>query len=377
MELFDAHMHFSPSLDEEKFNAIRAKAGITMCTLQCIAQQGVVSTVPAALAYKAKHPQGTVYVNGGLSRTLYHLYENDTEALSQGFVQQANALLAAGCDGIKMLEGKPDIRRNFPIPDFDAPVWEAFWQQMEQTKTPVTLHVNDPEEFWDESKINPYAKAEGWFYGPETINNEVQYAQIEAVLRRHPKLKLQLAHFYFFSAQLPRLAALLREFENVRIDLTPGIEMYTNMAQNIEAAKAFFVEFGSRILYGSDIGSRALIAKPLRHIDADESMARVRVIRTFLETSEPYTLVPDGKYLFRIEPTPMQGLGLDAKALAKIYGQNAKELFAGPPKPVDKAAAIALCRQEIEAIDTLQQAGLYPEADTGLLQAALQQLEGE
>ena len=377
MQIFDAHMHFSPSLGEEKFDAIRAQANVTMCTLQCIAQQGVVSTVPAALAYKKAHPQGTVYVNGGLSRTAYHLHENDEAALSASLVQQARALLAAGCDGLKMLEGKPDIRRNYPIPDFDAPAWEAYWQYAEQNEVPVTLHVNDPEEFWDESKINPYAKAEGWFYGPETINNEAQYAQIEAVLRRHPQLKLQLAHFYFFSAQLPRLAALLRAFPNVRIDLTPGIEMYTNMAKNIENAKAFFAEFGSRILYGSDIGSRALIANPLREIDADESMARVKVIRGFLESTEPYTLYPDGKYLFRIEPTPMVGLGLNEAALAKIYGQNAKDFFAKAPRLVDTAAAAALCEQEMENIKRLQQANLYPQADLGLLETALRQLKGE
>ena len=45
-------------------------------------------------------------------------------------------------------------------------------------RVPILWHVNDPEEFWDASRINPYAKSEGWFYGPETINNEEQYLSL-------------------------------------------------------------------------------------------------------------------------------------------------------------------------------------------------------
>ena len=63
---------------------------------------------------------------------------------------------------------------------------------------------------------------------------------------------------FFFSAQLPRLSALLRRYPEVRVDLTPGIELYTNLARDIPAARAFFEEFGTRILYGSDIGSREM-----------------------------------------------------------------------------------------------------------------------
>lgn len=357
MELFDAHMHFAPSLDEERFDAVRAQAGITRCTLQCIAQLGLLSTVPASLRYKASHPAGSVYVMGGLERSAYLLLQGNT--LAQALVHQTQALLRAGCDGIKLLEGKPDIRRNYPIPDFDAPEWAPFWALAEAQGFPVTLHLNDPEEFWDESRVNPYAKSEGWFYGPETINNEEQYRQIAAVLQRHPRLRVQLAHFYFFSAQLPRLAALLRAYPNVHIDLTPGIEMYTNMAKDIEGARAFFSEFGTRILYGSDIGSRACIADPRRKIDPEESLARVNVIRTFLESSGAYTLVPDGKYLFQIDPAPMQGLSLDAQALAGVYGENAMAFYGKPPVPVDLAAVERLAAGYAEGVCSVQGKGLY------------------
>ena len=361
VELFDAHMHYAPTHGDDRFDAVRHAANITTCTLQCIPQLGIASTVPAALRYKAAHPAGTVYVMGSLERTAYLLLSGD--ALAQSLVAQTKALLAAGCDGVKLLEGKPDIRRSFPIPDFDTPAWEPFWAYAEAQQFPVTLHLNDPEEFWDESKLNPYAKSEGWFYGPDTINNEEQYRQIGVVLVRHPKLKLQLAHFYFFSAQLPRLTALLRAYPNVRIDLTPGIELYTNLAHNIDAARAFFAEFGARILYGSDIGSRAGIANPPRALDPEESLARVAVIRTFLETSGAYTLVPDGKYLFRIDETPMEGLALSADALKAVYGRNARAFYDKAPAPVSQEAVRTLAAGYADGIRQVQAKGLFLDVD--------------
>lgn len=335
MKRFDSHIHYAVTLDDAAFDRILEQSGTEVCALQCIHQRGIYSTVPDTLRYKAGKPRGTVYVQGSLERTAYIAFEHDERGMGKSLVRQANALLKAGCDGIKLLEGKPDIRRAFPIPDFDAPAWEPFWELAESREIAVTMHVNDPEDFWDEAKINPYARSEGWFYGPETVNNEEQYRQMGEVLRRHPGLKLQLAHFYFFSAQLPRMAELMRTYSNVRIDLTPGIELYINLARNISGARAFFEEFSTRILYGTDMGSRATIAEPPRPVDVQESLARVQVITEFLERTGRYTLVPDGKYLFNIEPEPMEGLGLAEDMLRKIYYENAMNFFGAVPREVD------------------------------------------
>lgn len=373
-EFFDAHLHYADTHGRARFDDVLAQNGITACTLACIPQQGARSTVPDALLCKLRRPQNSTYVLGSLERSAYILYKGDAAALGADLVRQGEALLAAGCDGIKLLEGKPDIRRNFPIPDFDTAAWEPLWQWAEAKRVPILWHVNDPEEFWDASRINPYAKSEGWFYGPETINNEEQYRQVFAVLARHPELRLQLAHFFFFSAQLPRFTALLHRYGEVRVDLTPGIELYTNLARDIPAARAFFAAFENRILYGTDIGSRALIAQPPKPIDPDESAARVRVTRAFLETpeGEPYTLAPDGKYLFRIENTPMRGLGLSKEALQKLYGGNARA-FLGAPRAVDRHAAARLTLRFAQNVEALQKQGLCPGADA----AGLQKLAAE
>lgn len=351
MKRFDSHIHYAATLGDTVLESILEQSETAVCALQCIHQQGICSTVPDTLCYKASRPRGTVYVQGSLERSAYVIYEHDGKGLGDSLVRQTRALLRAGCDGVKLLEGKPDIRRAYPVPDFDSPAWEPFWELAESHEIPLTMHVNDPEDFWDETKINPYARSAGWFYGPETINNEEQYRQMDQVLRRHPGLKFQLAHFYFFSAQLPRMAELMRTYPNVRIDLTPGIELYINLARDISGARDFFNEFSGRILYGTDIGGRATIALPPRPIDVQESMARVRVVTEFLERRGTYTLVPDGSYLFSIDPEPMEGLGLPEDMLQRIYYDNAIQFFGKSPRETDLEFTEYLRKEYKKGID--------------------------
>ena len=93
MQLFDAHMHYSDT-HGPAFDAVRERHGVGACTLACIPQMGVCSTVPDALYYKAVHPEGTVYVMGGLERSAWFLHEGDAAALGEDLVAQAGALLA-------------------------------------------------------------------------------------------------------------------------------------------------------------------------------------------------------------------------------------------------------------------------------------------
>ena len=56
LQLFDAHMHYSDT-HGPAFDAVRERHGVGACTLACIPQMGVCSTVPDALYYKAVHPE--------------------------------------------------------------------------------------------------------------------------------------------------------------------------------------------------------------------------------------------------------------------------------------------------------------------------------
>ncbi len=339
MKLIDAHEHFSRSLNTEKYNSILHCGGIDCYVMQCIPQQGLISTVPDALYQKQLFPENT-RVMGGLERAAYFRYKGMPNKLGAELVSQVKQLISAGCDGIKLLEGKPDIRRNYPIPDFDEESWEPFWKYMEDEQLPITMHVNDPPDFWDKSKINPYALSRGWFYGPETINNEVQYAQMEHVFQKHPALKITLAHFFFMSRSLSRLSKLMESCPNLRVDLTPGIEIYYDFSNAHEQSLDFFNTYSDRILFGTDIGSRAVIRKEMPEIDPNESLPRIHIVKDMLERDDHYLLEPDGSYLYGIPTAQMHGLGLSKEVLEKIYQKNAEAVWSNPSQTVDPAAII-------------------------------------
>lgn len=315
--MIDGHIHYIEYMGADLLDQVVEEYQYRAVALQCIPDSAGRETLEDAWAYRERCVV-PVYVFGGIRRELYDLPEQE---LRDALVREVKDLMAKGCTGIKMLEGKPNVRKEFPVPDFDEPVWEAYWAYLEQEQIPVYMHVNDPEEFWNPSEVSEFAKKAGWFYDETYVNNEDQYRQMQHVLERHPNLRILFPHFYFMSKQLGRLSKLLDSFRNVRIDITPGSELYYNLSEDRDQAKAFFLRYQDRICYGSDIGARVLVADKPKRLSMEESRSRVRLIREFLETKGEYPLRPDGYYICASERI-MHGLGLDESVLDKIYDKN-------------------------------------------------------
>jgi hypothetical protein len=130
----------------------------------------------------------------------------------------------------------------------------------------------------------------------------------------------------------------------MHVDLTPGIEMYHNFSADLDAARDFFVKYQDRIVFGTDIGAHALLAKPGEGISFDESHERVYLIRNFLENPGEFYL-PGVGYLFGDPKTPFLGLDLPESILDKIYHKNAERIFGDSPRPLDPAAVLELCNR--------------------------------
>ena len=190
--ILDCHMHYALPVDPQELIDIMEYTHTDIANLVIVPDKQRISSVPDALMVKYLYPT-KFFVFGSLDVTEYFIHN---KSIGKHFVKYVKRILQCGCDGIKMIEGKPDMRRMIPIPDFDLPAWEPFWSFAEDIGLPILWHVNDPEEFWDQSKIPSWAKSKGWYYGEETINNEVQYTQVLTVLKRHPNLKIIFAHFF-------------------------------------------------------------------------------------------------------------------------------------------------------------------------------------
>lgn len=315
--MIDGHIHFVKAMKNENLNQLISQKGLSGIALQCIPQSNCIPVEEDAFQF-ADQSTVPVYIFGGINRKVYIFPE---EQMKNALVEEVKERMKQGCTGIKMLEGKPKIRKAYPIPDFDTPVWESFWTYLEEEKIPIYFHVNDPEEFWDVQKISRHALESGWLYDETFVNNEDQYCQIRNVLTRHPDLRILFPHFFFFSKQLERLSGILDKAPQMRIDITPGIELYYNLSSQPEEANAFFHKYQDRILYGTDIGAREAVREKGEPLSLAEAESRMSLICRFLETKGNYTLYPDGLYV-QEGPTQMHGLGLDKTILEKIYETN-------------------------------------------------------
>jgi predicted TIM-barrel fold metal-dependent hydrolase len=327
-------------VDPQELIDIMEYTNTDIANLVIVPNEQRISSVPDALMVKYLYPT-KIFVFGSLDVSEYFIHN---KSIGKHFVKYVKRMLQCGCDGIKMIEGKPDMRRMLPIPDFDLPVWEPFWSFAEEIGLPILWHLNDPEEFWDESKIPTWAKEKGWYYGEETINNEVQYTQVLTVLKRHPNLKIIFAHFFFMSAQLERLSKILDDFPNVCIDLTPGIEMYLNLSSNQEAAVRFFEKYQTRILYGTDIGAKSVVSKEF-NLDKAENSNRSNLIRNFLSNQGQFTVRSDDNYLIGMEDIQLHALDLPPEITQKIYYDNFMRIVGGKPTEVNPKLVIKECKR--------------------------------
>lgn len=310
--IIDSHVHFVHPEYLEDILRLMDEAGHARANLVCIPNPDATTHNPTALYFKERHP-GRVFLSGALE---YAPMLADMAHASQVLAGQVAALKSQGFDGLKLIEGKPQVRKLLPIP-LDGPQYAGLWAALEAEGFPVVFHVGDPDEFWDPQRCPSWARESGWDYTDGSYPaKEALYAEVDAILKRHPRLKLVLAHFYFLSTELERAAAFLDAHPAVCFDLAPHTGMYQDFSRNPAAARDFFLRYAGRILYGTDMDTRALASGPQRY-------AFVRsipwLVRSCLENSGAFTL----------NGSEYRGLALPRPVLEQIYHANFERVFSG------------------------------------------------
>ena len=332
--IIDSHIHYDYPGNVKKI--LRAQE-ITNASYSCIESQIDLNKINQnidAFYAKLKFPK-RIYIDGALDAYLY--YHQDRMNEMPKYIER---MIKIGIDGIKMIEGKPTERKNFPIPNFDDPIFDSTFSYLEKVGLNITWHVNDPEEFWDSDKVPFWAKRSGWFYGDGSyVNNMDQYMQVENLLKKHPNLKITFAHFFFLSNDLKHLCELFDKYPNIKVDITPGIELFTNMSDNIEEAKKFFNKYYDRILYGTDISIDKTFIDDL---DEEDSITRYELCHNFLSKEE--TIIkgnPNG--LLGAEDIHLNCLGLSLDKVEAIESGNFLRLY-----PVNHKVDVDLLLEEIK-----------------------------
>ena len=257
------------------------------------------------------------YAYGGFIYPSYPAKEDEMTKMS--LATQLDELYEIGFDGIKMLEGKPNLYAKVGKP-LDSDFFDKAFERLEKDGTYVLMHALDPEFFWTDKNEENVTK--GWYYGDESKypSNAELYRQVDALLEKHPNLNLCLAHFFFCSEKPEKLEEMFAKYPNLCIDITPGGEMYMGFNKRREYYREFFTKYADRIIFGTDMDFTP-------HLEAGVWLCD-RVYR-YLATEETLSSFSDNM---------LTGIALPDSVLQKIFSDNLVGKLGSAPKPINKDA---------------------------------------
>ena len=257
------------------------------------------------------------YAYGGF---IYPSYPAKTEEMTEmSLLTQLDELNEIGFDGIKMLEGKPNLYAKVGMP-LDSDFFDSALDKMEKDGTYLLMHALDPEWFWTDA--NEENVQRGWYYGDESKypSNKELYRQVDALLEKHPELNICLAHFFFCSENPEKLEEMFAKYPNMCIDITPGGEMYLGFDKRPEYFKEFFTKYADRIIFGTDMDFTP-------HLEAGIWLCD-RVYR-YMATDDTISSFSDHM---------LKGLKLPESTVQKIFSDNLVGKLGSAPKPINKEA---------------------------------------
>ena len=320
MRKIDSHVHFGPAIPPQSTEQLYRKMlddmdgnGVDKFAIMVVeyrSEDSGSSCLSDVMWFKSKQPE-RVYVFGGLSFDRLHSSKPDIS--SKQLVTELEELFRLECNGLKLLFGKPDVRKALGVP-LDDPVFTPLFNKLEETGFPIVWHIADPAEFWDSNPapVPQWAHGRNWTYDNSHPSYQQIKAEAENVFNRHPALNLTLPHFYFMSDDLVAAAEFLERHPNINIDLAPGVEMCHNCSTKLGEARDFFIKYDKRILFGSDSGMGGHIT----------SLKRSQMVQDWLEKDGEISVPVDDPCMMPDIKDCFQGLALPEKSLHRIYSEN-------------------------------------------------------
>ena len=197
----------------------------------------------------------------------------------------------------------------------DDPRLGPIWEKCGELGVPVLIHSADPKPFWDEFDANN----ERWLElktHPRRKRSDTDPAPWEQIIedqhrmfKNHPNTTFINAHMGWYANDLGTLAKLLDEMPNMNVGIGAII---AELGRQPRFAKAFFIKYQDRILFGKDSW------KP------SEFPTYFRV----LESDDEYFPYHKKYHAF----WPMYGLDLPDEVLKKVYYKNALRIVPGLDK---------------------------------------------
>ena len=197
----------------------------------------------------------------------------------------------------------------------DDPELDIVWETAGKLGIPVFVHTGDPAEFFQPMDY----KNERWlemalfenrryFDRSRFPSFEDLMAERDRMIAKHPNTKWIIAHMSWYANDLGKLGKLFDRFPNVYTEM--GAILY-DLGRQPRAARAFFVKYQDRIMFGKDA------------FEPDEYPYYWRVFETADEYFDYYR---DYHAFWKL-----YGMDLPDDVLRKIYFANALRLIPRMP----------------------------------------------
>lgn len=242
------------------------------------------------------------------------------KSLGDGFPDWAAERLTVqkkyGAEGLKIWKnlGLRVTDQHGELVQVDDTRLEPIWLAAGELDLPVTIHVADPVAFfhpldetnerWEELNVHP-----DWqFPSPPFPSFSTVIEGLANLVRRNPRTIFIGAHVGCYAENLSWVGNLLKECPNFYVDISARIG---ELGRQPYSTRKFFLEYGDRIVFGSDFGP---------------DMDTYRITYRFLETEDEYFNYNNGEI-------PLQGrwyiygIHLPDDVLEKIYHLNIEKIF--------------------------------------------------
>lgn len=324
MRKLDAHAHIliKNNLEGvlESFKKYLKNNDIYKLALMCCPtyESGDILENIKALYYK-KELSPSAYAFAGL---YYENFNNlsDKEVYYNNFYNQVKSYIENGYDGIKMLEGKPSERKKTKVMLSDM-VYDKTFAYLEEKGVVIMLHNSDPIAYWDKNSMTKRQLENGWYVGDDMPSKSELFKDVITVLKRHPKLKLILAHFGFTTDAIWEAKEFL-SYENTMFDVTPGWEQYVNISNDCDKWREFILSNDNRFILGTDVEN---FDYGVNLEACDFANTKIKTIEEFFSTDNE---------LSRPNGLKFKGINLPKRVCKQIFYDNATRLF-GDVKPIN------------------------------------------
>lgn len=219
----------------------------------------------------------------------------------------------------------------------DDDIYDKMFSYLEENNIPITIHAGDPATFWDASGDDLAMRIErGWVYDESYPSRHSIFAEIDGVMRRHPKLRLTVAHLMCDNEDVACATKFIADYPNTGYDLTACPSEYTIASEKPDEWREFFLRFADRLYFGTDLYNRGITDSSVDNWGRTSCL----LSRMYLEGKDPFSF--DGKNY--------RPLNLPEDVIQKIYFENLVSRVGSVPRAIDGEKAVRLCGKLEQAL---------------------------